>query len=297
MGVGEVLDASINLYFRNLPRLLLIAAAVMVPVTVLVFLLDVWLLAEPGFGSANGAFYQVGDTIRFLDETRVTVLQIAEAVILVIAYLVIVGATFRAVSQLYLGGVAEPGASLRFAAARIHSLLWISVMTVAAVGIGLLLLVIPGVWLLVLWSVAIPVLMVEDARGTKALSRSSALVRDNWWRTFGALLVGFIFIGLFEFLLGLLAGVADGVSEDSVYLWALIVDVINAFSTLITAPLQAAIITVIYFNLRVRKEGFDVQLLAQGIEGTPVPPQPAPASAAAPTTPPPGSSEPPTTPT
>lgn len=40
--------------------------------------------------------------------------------------------------------------------------------------------------------------------------------------------------------------------------------IIDVFS----APLQAAVLTVIYFDLRVRKEGFDLQLLAERMEST-----------------------------
>ena len=51
-------------------------------------------------------------------------------------------------------------------------------------------------------------------------------------------------------------------SEVTVAILSTIVDiVINA----ITYPLWAAVITVLYYDLRVRNEGFDLQLLAQGV--------------------------------
>jgi hypothetical protein len=254
--------------------------------------LDLFAIQRVSPFDPGAAVLQVGGKgIRFVDESRFNAVNYVEVAINVIAYLVITGATFRAVSQLYLGGTAEAGASLRFAVGKIHSLLWVGLLWVIGVGIGLILLVIPGIFLLVAWSVAVPVLMVEGTKGTGAISRSQRLVKDNWWRTFGALLVGFIFIGLFQFLLTLAAGAFDGTAEDHLGLWVVIVNVIQAVATTITAPLEAAIITVIYFNLRVRKEGFDLQLLAQGIEGTPVPPtEPAPAVAPQPapeSTPPP----------
>jgi hypothetical protein len=222
------------------------------------------------------------------------VIVIIEAIIQVIGYVLVVGAIFRAVSEAYLGHTPDARASISAAFRRMPSLLWLSFLLVLGVAIGFVLLVIPGIYLLVAWAVAVPVLMVEGTKGAKAIGRSYDLVRHNWWRTFGTLLVGFIFIGLFNFLLDLVARGADGVANDSVYLWALIYDALNGLGTVITAPLQAAIIIVIYFDLRVRKEGFDVALLTAGLGDEPVP---APASGAGPAgadVPAPGSQPPPT---
>jgi hypothetical protein len=265
LGVGEVLDVSINLYFRHLGRLLGIAAAIVLPVAALIFLLDVLSLQEVDRFNSNAALYQVGESFRILDESRFVLLQALKTIIYVVGYLLVTGAVFKAVSDAYLGHPPDGRASIGYAAKRLHSLLWISVLLIVGVVIGLIALILPGIYLLVAWSLAVPVLLVEHRKGSKALGRSYELVKNNWWRTFGALLVGIIFIGLFQFLLGLVASGADSVAEDSVYLWALIYDALDALGTIITAPLQAAIITVIYYDLRVRKEGFDVALLSAGL--------------------------------
>jgi len=52
---------------------------------------------------------------------------------------------------------------------------------------------------------------------------------------------------------------------DSEVVAAIFVTIINILSSLITLPLMAAVATVLYFDLRVRKEGFDLQLLARGV--------------------------------
>jgi len=275
LGVGEVIDVSINLFTRNLRALLTIAAAVVVPVTLVIFGLDLIALQEAGRNSSNAALYEIGDELRVLDEQRYVTVTIIQAIITILAYLVVTGAAFRGVSEAYLGRTPDVGASVRYAGRRAHSLLWLGILMMVGIGIGFVLLVIPGIWLLVAWAVAVPALMVEGARGTKAIGRSFGLTRQHWWRTLGALLVGFIFIALIEFLLGLAAAAFDGVATDSVYLWAAFLDALNAVSVIITAPLQAAIITVIYFDLRVRKEGFDVEVLARQLDdptATPAPP-------------------------
>lgn len=265
MGVGEVLDASINMYFRNFALLAKIAAVIAIPLFVIIFLLDQIAFSEPdGFRDLGIAF--VGEYRQRVDFSTFTTIAIIETLVAVIAYLVIVGAAFRAVSELYVGRDTTAGTSLRFASGRVHSLLWIGILLLIGVSLAALALVLPGIWLLVAWSLAAPALLAENLRGSKALGRSFDLVRNNWWRTFGALLVGFIFIALFEVLLGLAAEGLTSATEDSKNASLLIVDGLQALTLIITAPLQAAIITVIYYDLRVRKEGFDVQLLTEGLE-------------------------------
>jgi hypothetical protein len=129
---------------------------------------------------------------------------------------------------------------------------------------------------MVVWSVSIPALMVEDARGTKAMRRSFNLVSQNWWRTFGTLVVGFVFIGLFQVLAALLQEAIGMLAEDSVVGYVAVIDVTTTLATILTAPLQAAIVTMIYYELRVRKEGLDIAVLVQRLPD-------APAGAAAPT--------------
>jgi len=265
LGVGEILDVSINLYFRHLARLVKIAAAIVIPITAIIFLLDLVAFQEAEVTNPDAALYQVGDAVRVLDEQRFLLLQLAQVAVSVISFLLITGAAFKAVSDAYLGNDPDARASIAYAARRMHSLLWLSILLVIGVVVGLFLVILPGIYLLIAWSLAVPALMVEGAKGSKAIGRSYALVRQNWWRVFAALLVGLIFIALFRFLLGLLSGAADPVAEDNIYLWALIYDIVGGIATIITAPLQAAIVTVIYYVLRVRKEGFDVALLSAGL--------------------------------
>ena len=281
LGVGEILDAAINIYFRNLGPLWRIAAIVILPATVLILLLNLIGLNEVTALQEGAARYSFGDSILILDESTVLVTTLAAALVSLIAYLLVIGASFRAVSELYLGRQPDAGASLRYSAGRIHSQIWIGFLFVLGVGLGFIALILPGIWLLFAWSVAIPALMLEDKRGTKALGRSFDLVRHNWWRVFGALLVGFIFIALFEFLTSAATEGLGGLADDSVALYATVANLINALLTIFTAPLQAAIVTVVYYDLRVRKEAFDVEVLAANLE--------TPGSASAPAAPAPGS--------
>jgi hypothetical protein len=132
------------------------------------------------------------------------------------------------VSEAYLGEEADWRRSLRFALSRLRSLLWLAFLHAIVLAVGFVLCVVPGIYLYGALAVATPALLFEDARGTKALRRSRELVRTRWWSTAGALLA---------------ASILTAIVQGAVFL--------------------AAVIVVLYFDLRVRKEGFDLFLLAQ----------------------------------
>jgi hypothetical protein len=281
LGVGEVLDVAINLYFKHFGRLLAIAAVVAVPLAILIFVLDMIALQEASITDPDAALYEIGDTTRVLNETRYVVVSLIGAGVSAIAFLLIIGATFRSVSEAYFDRDAGLRASIGFAARRAHSLLWLTLVVVLAIGLGTLvafvtfsvLAVIFGIWALVVWSLSVPALMVEDARGIKAMRRSFNLVSGRWWRTFGALVVGFVFIGLFQLLTALLQEAIGSLADDSVVAYVAVLDISFAASTILTAPLQAAVVTMIYYDLRVRREGLDIAVMIQRLPGAPSAPE------------------------
>jgi uncharacterized membrane protein YeaQ/YmgE (transglycosylase-associated protein family) len=89
------------------------------------------------------------------------------------------------------------------------------------------------------------------------------LVSGRWWQTFGRLLVGLIMYIVAVFIIGAIAGaIAHGTTN--VTLFELINGVVGALVTIVLAPFIAALINVIYIDLRVRKERVDHEMLLSG---------------------------------
>ena len=172
------------------------------------------------------------------------------------------GALFKAVVDTYIGGTASIGEALRFALRRLPSMLWIALLTGFGLLFGFILLIIPGIILWAMWSLALPVLMSEDTRGTKALSRSAHLVKGRWWGTLGLMVVTFVIATIFSSVIGRAIGAAIGTSGSGSLQRGLSTFVETLISSTLTGPLVAAVTTVLYIDQRVRKEGLDVQLLA-----------------------------------
>lgn len=113
---------------------------------------------------------------------------------------------------------------------------------VAAVGValGIVLLVIPGLVLITLWSVAAPVVVLERPPGLQALGRSRELVRGNGLRVFAVILLLGIAVAVAATALELLANSAGtGVGI-----------VVRVVVGVLAAPLSALAAAVLYFQLR-----------------------------------------------
>ena len=115
----------------------------------------------------------------------------------------------------------------------------VSILFGIGVAIGLVLIIIPGLILLTIWSVAVPVTVIERPGIFAAFGRSRQLVKGNGWQVFGPILLVWLIAIVVGALGGLLASAFGGV------IGALIVAIIGA----LIAPVVALTAALIYFTL------------------------------------------------
>ena len=253
LGIGEVLDVALKIVWRNAATLFKIVVFVVFPVQVISAIIQLSAIPEKDE-------FENTDIAALVGAFTVT------GILGWVASTLAAGACFRAIASAYLGERTHWRASLEFALRRLRSIIWVTLLGGLAAGLGLILCIIPGVYLWVVFSLAVPVLLTEDKRGTKALGRSRDLVRGYWWRVFAIVLLGTILAailgGVVEGLLGAVSGF-DTTPTDATS--AVLSVVAGTISDVLTTPFTAAFVTVLYFDLRVRKEAFDLQLLAERI--------------------------------
>jgi hypothetical protein len=80
----------------------------------------------------------------------------------------------------------------------------VSILFGIGVAIGFVLVIIPGLILLVLWSVVAPVTVLERPGVFAAFGRSREIVRGNGWNVFGVIVIVFVIV----FLISIAAGLA-----------------------------------------------------------------------------------------
>ena len=179
-----------------------------------------------------------------------------------IGYLVATGATYKAVADAFLGGEPNWKRSLAYAFKRAHSLLWVTLLGGLLVLTGTVLFFIPGLYLGVAFAVVIPAVMTEDVRGRAALRRSRRLVKGRWWRTLTLLVLGAILSGVLFYAAVLMVPVVTGNAGPRTVVGVVVDALTSTVLSALTIPFAAAYVTVLYFDLRVRREAFDLQLLA-----------------------------------
>jgi len=272
LGVAEIVDVALKVYLRHALALFGLVAIVVVPVQLVQLLFTLSITPATEAAGSEAAF-----TGTVSDGGAATLAGLIFGGLLVglltfVATTLATGACFKAVADAYLGDQPDTSESLRFARGRLGSLILVSLLGAVLTFLGFLLFVLPGVYLWIAFSVAAPVLLFEGVKGSGALGRSRRLVQGRWWPVFGTLLLGFILAAVVGGIItSILTGVLALGSGSGGFVEALVGAVAGSVAAIVTTPFQAALIAILFFDLKVRKEGFDVTLLAEGM-GMPPPP-------------------------
>jgi hypothetical protein len=265
LSLGEILDVSIKIVIRNGLTLFKAVLLVVVPVQIVSTLLTADYTVSSFDFSAN-ADQTPEEALEELNQYLGGL--VISTILQALAVLLASAACFRAIAQAYLGEKPDWRSSLSYGLQRAPSLLLLSLLYGIGVVVGTILFIAPGVWLYVAWAFGMLALLVEGLRGRAALRRSFELVKGRWWRTFGIILLGFILVGVFSSIVQAVFLIGIVFEPDNRALVLILSGLSGAVGLIIGTPFQAALLTVLYFDLRVRKEGFDLELLAQGIGGS-----------------------------
>ena len=188
-------------------------------------------------------------------------------------------ATVMAVSSVHLGRPAHISDAFRAIRGSVGRVIWISFAVGWIVTFGFALLIIPGILWSLKYALAIPVTVVESTNLSETLGRSRDLTDDRRGRIF-----------VVYTLLTLLTFVVNSCLDFVFHLgtpWHMLVKftaaqyeltaVLGFLSNSIVAPLLTIALTLIYYDERVRREGFDLQLMISALQDGPPNPAAAPA--------------------
>jgi hypothetical protein len=285
MGIGDILDTAFRLYRKRFRTFVAIALGVCVPSSFASALLTgaARLLAPSGqpddetllnvvstrfpFGGASSAAMFARKFAQVLSEDNaatsllgligsVALIVLAGVVVFSIAYPLCTGALVVNISASYLGETVGPGQAYVRAFRKLWRLLTAQAWTTLLVLLGLLLCVIPGVVLWLQLALVPLVVLLEDRTAWAALGRSRALVADNLSKVFGL-----------SAIVWLLEIVASAAISTAVHLVPWPTPFIEDFVgylliQIVVLPVSIATVVLLYYDLRIRKESFDLQHLA-----------------------------------
>ena len=164
-------------------------------------------------------------------------------------------ATFYTIGRLYRGHEVKFGEAWDYVATHLMPLMGTWLVMSIFTFLGFLCLIIPGIYLSISFTLVLPVMVVEELYGMNAIHRSRSLMNDNMMRGLGVLiLASLITLVVGEAVIFVLAAIP------------MLGPLGAALVRGVTAAYAAAATMVLYFEIRCRKEGFDIEHLAERAE-------------------------------
>jgi hypothetical protein len=242
LSTGEILDGALVMLRRNFALLMGIAVVCQGVPTILDIYIDL-----TGGGVQNPG------------------LNLLDRLLTAIGGVFVTGATVRVVSEAYLGKTPEVGEALRFAGNRFGAIFGTNLVSGFLTVLATLAFIIPGIIVACGYSVASTAAALESGTSTEALRHSWELTKGFRWKalglwvvTVGMIVLVYLSAGVLGGLLGAMIGSAD-----------LILALLGAAVSLLIYPVISCVFTLFYYDLRVRKEGFDIEMLNNQLSGVP----------------------------
>lgn len=236
LSTGEILDGALTLLRRHFGVLFGIAVAC------------------EGLPTVVELYFELASGGR-VDPMSGLIIRILNAV----GTLLVTGATVRAISEAYLGRVPQLGDALRYGVEKVGRVFGASFLSGLVAGLATIAFIIPGIIVFCGYSVAGQVAALEP------LTSSTEALRRSWDLTKGfkgkALVLWIVAVGLVVVVvigagaLGAAAGAVAGGVDTAV-------TVLMSIVSLLFYPLITSVFTLFYYDLRVRKEGFDLEVLS-----------------------------------
>jgi uncharacterized membrane protein len=272
MTLGEVLDRTFTLYKGHF----WLFAGIMSLPFLLLFFFQVLIAAIGAAGRAVGQAPSVSP--------NVLIGAFGGAVVIVVLSFIMTGvaqaATIFAVSDLYLGRTATVRGAFGKVRGKVLRTIGVIFLAGLIVGLGFIALIIPGIILMCRTAVAVPAAMLEDKYAGEALSRSMALTKGYAMQMFLIFLLTWVLavvaMVVFQYPFMLLTAMETAKQHAVPFAYLMLQQLATFISSVLVGPIATIAFSLMYYNLRVRKEAFDLQHLIASLPAgsqaiTPVP--------------------------
>ncbi|MDJ0867260.1 MAG: hypothetical protein QNK03_14210 [Myxococcota bacterium] len=234
MSLGEILDTGFRIVRDQFGALIAIGAVLMVPLAAGTAYLEPVMATDPGSA----------------------LLALVGVMVFYAVLSPIVGAAItHLLGEAYLGRTASVGSSLRLGLSLLFPLVGTQLLAVLLGLVGLLLLVVPGIYLFLGFMVLTQVMVIERRFGIAALRRSHELMQGHRLRVFGLFLLSAVLTNVLSFAADLGLGWLPWVGP-----------VASGLAQAVGLAFLTAVLVLLYFDVRCRKEAFDLEHLSRVVE-------------------------------
>jgi hypothetical protein len=162
------------------------------------------------------------------------------------------------ISDSYLGREISIVSAVQRVINRFWSVFGAAVLQSIFTGIGLILFIIPGFLFLAWFFAGTVVVVIEGKTAWASLMRSRQLAAGSVGRILGVLFLTGIILATIEIIALFLLGIAGLFIHASAALTTLG----GNLASLLIYPFFTVVVTLLYYDLRIRKEGFDLEMMA-----------------------------------
>ncbi len=235
--VGELVDAAFSLYRKDAPTYIMVAAIASAP-GLLTQLLT--LGGDPSGAQAVGA--------------------IITLLISIVTYSLMTGVTMRVGSDVYLGGEADVAGAVRSVLPRTGALVATGILKGFLYMLWSLLFGIGFFYAASRWFAPEAAVVLEGKDSSAALARSTALAEGRKWHIFRTLLLGY---GIYFVLMIGIVGVSAVLGSELITL------IVQTLFVVVAYPIIGLLTMLLYYDARIRAEGFDVEHLSRSLGTVP----------------------------
>ena len=139
------------------------------------------------------------------------------------------------------------GQTMQAATPSLGAVIGAGVLAGIAITIGLILLIAPGLFLITIWAVIVPAIVIERAGVFASFGRSQQLVRGYGWQVFGTLVLLWLILLVVDIILGLIF--------SPLHSSALRSGISTVISGTLIAPYIALVVTLMYYRLTAAHAG------------------------------------------
>jgi len=234
LGLGEVISKTFDVYRRDFSKYFVLFAIVGVIVQVVTTLAQqAFVLPTPPVNPTPQQFSSWFSALFAALFLLIAVIFVVNIVFSTIAE----GSAVKLASEQITRGQVSLGASIRFAVSRLLSIWALSIIVGIIVVLGFIALIVPGIILAIMFSLALPVLLIENKGVTESMGRSRQLVSHRWAKTFGTFLV-----------LGIIVIIASLIFSAITAPLGIISPIVNGILSALYQPLFPILMAVYYYS-------------------------------------------------
>jgi hypothetical protein len=175
----------------------------------------------------------------------------------IVLFQLMTGVITTLASRAYLQEPVDPGSTWQVALRRLPAITFSGLIVLIACFIGAVFLFFPAIYIYTRYSLAPTIAAIEGTGTTASLSRASILSKGNKGHIFGVFVLTFVIYFIVGIGLVALGAIVDSLVLKTFFGFA---------ASVIVWPMLPTIQTVLYYDLRIRAEGYDVDLMSRGLD-------------------------------